>query len=126
MLPLLSIYTKKSICYYQDTCKSMFIANLFKFAVVPVSSSVVSGRYYIFGVLYNATMYKSCTSSNKKNPALRKGSGHKSSTPRQEAICNVHLLRKGKLIFSYEVSLGVSNTHKSGLMPRNSWRTENG
>lgn len=160
MLPLLGIHTKKSICYYWETCKSMFIAALFKFVTVSVSSSVVSGRYYILGVFCNATMYnvqklykfnifnipctkaisfqctktvlvqctmyKSCTSSIQKKYNTEKWKWTQSSTPRQEAICNVHLLRKEKLIFPYGVSLGVSNTHKAGLMSRNSWRTENG
>ena len=128
MLPLLGMYSKKSVCYYRDTCKSMFIAALFKFAVVSESSSVVSGRYYILRVFYNATMYnvQKLYKFKSEKSSTEKGKWTQSSTPRQEAICNVHLLRKGKLIFSYEVSLGVSNTHKSGLMPRNSWRTENG
>lgn len=57
MLSLLVLYTKKSIYDYWETCKSMSIAALFKFVIVSVSSSVVSGRYYILGVFYNATMY---------------------------------------------------------------------
>lgn len=128
MLPLLGIYTKKSLCYYRDTCKSMFIAALFKFAVVSVSSSVVSGRYYILEVFYNATMYnvQKLYKFKSEKSSTEKGNWTQSSTPRQEAICNVHLLRKRKLIFSYEVSQGVSNIHKTELMLRNSWRAENG
>lgn len=121
MLPLLGIYTKKSICYYWETCKSMFIAALFKFVTVSVSSSVVSGRYYILGVLCNATMYnvqkldkfnifnipctkaisfqctmyKSCTSSIQKKYNTEKWKWTQSSTPRQEAT----LAKKGKINF---------------------------
>lgn len=55
----------------------MFIAALFKFVTVSVSSSVVSGRYYILGVFYNVQCAKAVQVQIRKNTALRKGSEHK-------------------------------------------------